>query len=203
VSNIYGRLYPRIIYEDGHVLKTIKLIIQNRLKGVFAISNLRLSDQQAQELIKVLKEILKKHNVNFQTNPRGSIKLETIDERRLTLHYNISQNIEGKYSIHLMDNLTKHTLIRLNVQNDNTFHKNANGERVYGNRVLVFSSEEYYLKKDGYTHYRAYPLPYHGTLDAEETFIKTLDNFLSYTNTNGIDKINVITTNIQMELKLF
>lgn len=146
-----------------------------------------------------MKSILKKHNINFQNNPSGSIRIETIDKRKLTLHYNISKNVEGKYSIHLMDNYTKHTLLRLNVNNDHTFHKNASGERIYGNRVLIFSSEEYYLKNDGYTHYRAYNLPY-GTLDVDDSFKKTLDNFLSYTNTLGKDKIELITTSIQLKL---
>lgn len=98
-----------------------------------------------------------------------------------------------------MDNYTKHTLIRLNVCNDNTFHKNASGEKIYGNRVNIFSSEEYNLKNDGHTHYRAYPLP-HEELYVDVTFKKTLDNFLSYTNTLNKHKIEFKKTTRQLKL---
>ena len=50
-----------------------------------------------------------------------------------------------------MDCKTNHTLLRLNICDDNNFHKNANGERIYGNRINVFSTDEYEQKNDGQT----------------------------------------------------
>lgn len=165
------------------------------------MSNLRLSDQKAKELIKILKRILKSSTIDFSKSPKGSIKINSINNREFILHYNMSVNIIGKYSIHLMDQVTKYTLVRLNVCDDSTFHKNANGERIYGTRVNIFSEDEYFAKGDGYTHYKAYSIP-HEELSVHPSFSSTLDSFLEYTNTIEKHKIKV-TDKVQVQLDLF
>lgn len=154
------------------------------------MSNLRLSDEKAKELIKVLKNIMHSCHIDFMSNPKGLIKLQSVDKRELSIYYNFSVNIIGKYTIHLMDQVTKHTLLRLNVCNDNTFHKNADGERIHGTRLNVFSEREFYEKGDGTTHYKAFYLPYE-ELEVHDDFSSTIDSFLEYTNTLEKNKIKI------------
>ncbi|GAB2558457.1 DUF6978 family protein [Gracilibacillus alcaliphilus] len=160
---------------------------------------LLLSDEKAQELIKALKHIVKRHVIDLNQSFKGTINLKGFGNHELDIHYLISRNIPGKYSIHLMDCKTYHTLIRLNICNDNTFHKNADGERIYGNRVNIFSTEEYEQKNDGQTHYKAYNLPY-DTLVLHPSFHNMLNTFLEYTNTVKNDKLTISSTDVQMEL---
>lgn len=161
------------------------------------MSRLLLSDEKAQELIKALKHIVKRHVINFDSSPRGKIQLKDFSKNELSIHYNISVNVEGKYTIHMMDERTKHTLVRLNV--GNSFHKNANGDMIRGNRVNVFSAEEFYQKNDGNTHYKAYSLPYEN-LDVHFSFSGTLTSFLEYTNAQQNDKLIHKSNFIQLEL---
>lgn len=155
--------------------------------------SLLLSDEKAQELIYILKHIVKKHRINFNNSYRGKINIKSFENHELAIFYNVSENIPDKYSIHMMDCKTTHTLLRLNICDDNNFHKNANGDKIYGNRINIFSSEEYKQKNDGYTHYKAYKLPY-DTLEIHPSFQDMLLAFLDYTNTeeNGKLKINTI-----------
>lgn len=160
---------------------------------------LLLSDRKAHELIKALKHIVKSHIIDLSQSNKGKIKLKDFKEHDLIIHYNISLNVPGKYTIHLMDCNTTHTLLRLNVCNDKSFHKNANGERIYGSRLNVFSMEEYKQKNDGQTHYRAYNLPY-DTLELHPSFHSMINAFLKYTNTEKNDKLVINLTDIQMDL---
>lgn len=158
---------------------------------------LLLSDEKAHELITALKYIVKKHNVDFNTSNKGIINIKGFENHELAIHYNISLNILNKYSIHLMDRKTNHTLLRLNICDDNNFHKNANGERIYGNRIAIFSTEEYEQKNDGQTHYKAYNLPY-DTLVLHPNFNEMLDAFLEYTNTSKNGKLTMSSNDIQL-----
>ncbi|EHY97973.1 hypothetical protein SPAR2_0900 [Streptococcus pneumoniae GA02270] len=95
---------------------------------------------------------------------------------------------------HLRETQHNYTLLRINL--NNKFHKNANGEKVWGNRVNIFSEEEYYQKGDETTHYKAYPLPYEDILNTDD-FLDMLDNLLDYTNVNNPENIAI---NIQEDL---
>jgi len=158
-----------------------------------------LSDEKAHELITVLKHIVKKHFIDFNKSNKGIISVKGFENHELAIHYYVSLNISNKYSIHLMDCKTNYTLLRLNICDENNFHKNANGERVYGNRISIFSTDEYEQKNDGQTHYKAYNLPY-DTLIVHPNFKEMLDAFLKYTNTDKNGKLTVGANNIQLNL---
>lgn len=160
---------------------------------------LLLSDEKAQELIMTLKYIVKKHFIDFNKSNTGIINVKGFGDHELAIHYHVSSNILNKYSIHLMDCKTNHTLLRLNICDDNNFHKNANGERIYGNRINVFSTDEYKQKNDGQTHYKAYNLPF-DTIVFHQTFSEMLDAFLEYTNTDKNGKLTISANNIQLKL---
>lgn len=160
---------------------------------------LLLSDEKARQLVEVLKHIVKRHVLDLNNNFKGTIDLKSFEKHELTIHYNISENIPNKYTIHLLDRATTHTLIRINIGKENNFHKNADGERIYGDRINIFSTEEYENKNDGYTHYRAYNLPY-DTLEIHPSFSEMLDAFLEYTNTEKNGKLRVTATAKQLDL---
>ena len=70
-----------------------------------------------------------------------------------------------------MDNDTKHTLFRVHLSNG--FHKNADGEKVFGNRINIFSEEEFYAKRamgDSFTHYKCFPLPFENISNTDDFF---------------------------------
>ncbi|MFM2490232.1 hypothetical protein ABW365_22045 [Enterococcus avium] len=95
---------------------------------------LLLTDQQAQYLIKLFKTTLERHDIYLSEKSQGSIQLKSFENQyEFTLRYHFSI---GKKTIHFMDDETKHTLFRVHLSDG--FHKNANGERVYGNELMFF-----------------------------------------------------------------
>lgn len=86
----------------------------------------------------------------------------------------------------ILEKETNTNLVRINID-PNGFHKNSNGETIYGNRILIFSYEEWVNKSDGYTHVRAYNLPKEfKNIDClEQVFL----DFLLYINVKSEGKI--------------
>ncbi|EGQ1303892.1 hypothetical protein GA279_05850, partial [Staphylococcus pseudintermedius] len=65
-------------------------------------------------------------------------------------------------------------------------------EIIRGNRINIFSEEEYLRKNDGSTYMRAYALPYK-TFEDNSDFVNQLFALLEYTKTRHNDNINVET----------
>lgn len=149
------------------------------------MKELLLTDQEAQYLIKLLKAVAKQHNHQLTNKSSGEINIVGKENRRFILNYYYNDNSKV---FHLRETEHNYTLLRVNL--NNKFHKNASGEKVWGNRINIFSAEEYYLKADETTHYRAYPLPYE-TISNTDDFLQMLTNLLEYTNTQQSNKINI------------
>lgn len=155
---------------------------------------LELTDLEARQLIEVFKNIIKKHsNVLIQSPAsKGSIDITSFaDKREFRLSYYFSIN---KTQINFMDVLTKYTLFRVNL--DNNFHKNASGDIIRGNRINIFSEDEFHSKKDGFTHYRAYALPYED-IDNTSDFFEMLNQIFQFANINNQSLVS-ITENINL-----
>lgn len=155
------------------------------------MKELLLTDIEAKDLIKIIKAIANKHNRTLTNRSSGTIDLVGKHDTRFILNYFYSTTSKV---FHLRETQHNYTLLRINL--NNKFHKNANGEKVWGNRVNIFSEEEYYKKGDETTHYKAYPLPYEDILNTDD-FLDMLDNLLDYTNVNNPENIAI---NIQEDL---
>ncbi|HEO6601069.1 TPA: hypothetical protein VBA44_001913 [Streptococcus agalactiae] len=152
---------------------------------------LLLTDSEAQHLIKILKTIAQTHNVTITNNSKGEIDIVGKNDTRFKLNYFYSENNKV---FNFRESKHNYTLLRINL--NNKFHKNANGDRVRGNRINVFSEEEYYLKNDEITHYRTFPLPFE-TIENTDDFLEMFSNLLTYTNINNPTKASI---NIQEDL---
>ncbi|HEL0006866.1 TPA: hypothetical protein TUM56_000265 [Streptococcus equi subsp. zooepidemicus] len=155
------------------------------------MKELQLTDIEAQQLITLLKVIATKHNKTLTNNTSGHIDIVGQNHKRFILNYFYSTNSKV---FHLRETEHNYTLIRINL--NNKFHKNANGEKIWGNRINIFSEEEYYLKADESTHYKAYPLPYETIKDTND-FLEMMSNLFDYTNINNPQDANI---NIQEDL---
>lgn len=149
------------------------------------MKELQISEDEANNLIFLLKRVIEEHNGELNEGSVGEIYIIGSGDYTFTLNYRFSRR---KTSFNLRENKYNYNLLRINLNNG--FHKNANGEKVFGNRINVFSTEEYILKKDGTTYMRAFPLPYE-SIENTDDFFEALENLLSYTNTNNTDKIKV------------
>jgi hypothetical protein len=150
------------------------------------LEELILTDEQAQYLIQILKYILKKYKVDLSPGKSGSILFKSFDERyEFILNYSTSKHRSDKISIHIREKETNLSLVRVNID-PNGFHNNSDGI-IRGNRILIFSSEEFANKNDGFTHVKAYPLPscFTNPSDLEQVFI----DFLMYINVKREGKI--------------
>jgi hypothetical protein len=137
-----------------------------------------LSQSEADTLLASSKVLVRKVTGLLTDGDTGSIPImSNSDSRKFILAYFYSLN-----NMHLQfyDEKTKLTLVRLNL--NDSFHKNADGTIVTGNRVNLFSEQEFYDKNDGNTHTRAFPLP-HGILTDTNDFLVALANLLNYTHT--------------------
>lgn len=149
---------------------------------------LQLTDSEAQQFIKIVKEIVKKYKIDISKQPRGSILINSsLINRDFILYYFYSI---GNIHLNFADSRTHLTLVRINV--DNSFHKNSDGI-IRGNRVEIFSEKEYIAKGDGRTHYKAYPLPF-DTIKNTNDFFMAFENILEYTNTKENGMISMIPT---------
>lgn len=144
---------------------------------------LLLSDEEAQYLISIIKNIVPQQPHVLEKTARGQISIEAKEvKHEFILYYMFALD-----NIHLnfADARTHHTLVRINL--DQKFHKNSDGHKVRGNRVEIFSAEEFIKKGDGYTHYKAYPLPFE-TIRNTNDFFEAIDDILNYTHTNKGNK---------------
>lgn len=155
-----------------------------------AITELKLSQQEANLLIKQFKELVKKVSDTITEGSRGTIPVIAKNNNRA---FTISYFYE-KANIHINfhDVKTGLSLVRLNL--NDSFHRNSDGVKVSGNRVNIFSETEYKLKNDGKTHMKAYPLPYDG-LENTRDFLSALTNLLKYTNTDEDGKLELTLSN--------
>ena len=148
---------------------------------------LLLTDEQAKHLIKIFKTTFKRHEIYLSENSSGTITLKSFENKHdLTLKYHFSLS---KKTIHFMDNDTKHTLFRVHLSNG--FHKNANGEKVYGNRINIFSEEEFYAKRamgDSFTHYKCFPLPFENISNTND-FFELFNSVCKFANIEKQDNI--------------
>ncbi len=147
---------------------------------------LELTDEDARNLIEILKVFLKKYRVDVSPGNRGDLLLAAEDQStEFILTYNTPKHRDDKITIHLREKETNLNLIRINID-PTGFHNNSDG-KVYGNRILVFSSEEWYAKDDGFTHVKAYPLPneFKEINNIEQVFL----DFLVYINIKQEGKI--------------
>lgn len=144
------------------------------------MKRLQLTDDEAQELIGMLKEILDKKRIDILNLPcRGSLTINSsINNKEFKLFYFININ---KINLQFMECEHNYTLIRVNL--DDSFHRNANGEKIEGNRVNIFSEQEFIDKGDGQTHYKCYPLPF-DKIQNNRDFITAFKDLMLYTNTN-------------------
>ncbi|MCK7605375.1 hypothetical protein L3V64_003175 [Geobacillus stearothermophilus] len=153
------------------------------------MEELALTDEQAKALIEILKYILRKYKVDLSPGKRGDILLKSIDERHeFILNYSTSKYRSDKISIHIREKNTNLSLVRVNID-PNGFHNNSDGV-IKGNRILVFSTEEFVNKDDGFTHVKAYPLPecFTNPNDLEQVFL----DFLVYINVKREGKIEFV-----------
>jgi hypothetical protein len=148
---------------------------------------LALTDKQAHQLINLAKIVIKKCKIDPEISPVGKISIGSKNNKyKFNLDYTYKLN-----DIHLnfRDAKTNLTLVRINL--DSKFHRNANNEKIEGNRVELFSTEEYDQKGDGFTQCKAYKLPYKNFNDTHN-FGDALDNLLSYANVEKNNKIDLI-----------
>lgn len=155
------------------------------------MKELFLTDSEARRLIKIIKTIARKHNKTLTDKSSGMIDIVGANDTRFILNYFYSTTSKV---FHLRETQHNYTLIRINL--NNKFHKNASGEKIWGNRINIFSEEEYYQKGDETTHYKAYPLPYE-EINNTDDFLEMLDNILNYTNINNPAEVSI---NIQENL---
>jgi hypothetical protein len=102
------------------------------------------------------------------------------------LNYFTPKHRDDKVSIHLREKETNSSLARINIDTTG-FHKNSDGSVIKGHRLLLYSSEEWSLKNDGFTHVKARSLPrnFHDTSDLEQVFL----DFLLYINVKQEGKL--------------
>lgn len=149
---------------------------------------LELDDIEAKQLIDLSKNVIQRHSNTLVISPptKGEITIKAFaQQREFKLFYFYGIN---KTQLQFMDVLTKHTLIRINL--DDNFHKNADGTMVRGHRVNIFSTEEFKLKNDGLTHYRSYPLPFESIRNTSDFFL-ALNDLFGYTHTENTDLVTI------------
>lgn len=145
---------------------------------------LQLTQVEANRLILELKQLSQKVNDTVTDGYHGKIPVKSLTEHRkfMIAYFYEEHNVH----INFYDLKTGLSLVRLNL--NQSFHRNADGTKVSGNRVNIFSEEEFNAKNDGKTHMRAYPLPYKGLANTSD-FLEALSNLLNYTNTDYTGKL--------------
>ncbi|HCZ8175580.1 TPA: hypothetical protein O4B97_002695, partial [Staphylococcus aureus] len=118
--------------------------------------HLKLNDEDLNYLVNISKEILEQYNIKLDETCKGDINITSCNsEYFFTLSYFLKP---GKATINFRECRYNYSLLRLNL-NDG-FHKNSNNEKIRGDRINIFSENEFIQKADGATHMKAYPLPY-------------------------------------------
>lgn len=115
--------------------------------------HLKLNDEDLNYLVNLSKEILEQYNIKLDETCKGDINITSCNsEYFFTLSYFLKP---GKATINFRECRYNYSLLRLNL-NDG-FHKNSNNEKIRGNRINIFSENEFIQKADGVTHMKAYP----------------------------------------------
>ncbi|CAC5482589.1 Uncharacterised protein [Staphylococcus aureus] len=150
--------------------------------------HLKLNDEDLNYLVNISKEILEQYNIKLDETCKGDINITSCNsEYFFTLSYFLKP---GKATINFRECRYNYSLLRLNL--NDSFHKNSNNEKIRGNRINIFSENEFIQKADGATHMKAYPLPYN-IFDDSSDFVKQLFTLLEYTKTNHNDNIKIET----------
>ncbi|WP_455224615.1 DUF6978 family protein [Granulicatella sp.] len=147
-----------------------------------------LTDEDANRLIKMFKQTLKKYNIQLKENDQGEILLHGIGNKKngefrfiykLSSENKVINFIECKYN---------YCLFRINI--NNSFHKNSDGTRVQGNRINIFSEEEFNLKGDGKTYMKAFPLPFKDIRNTSD-FLELFEDVIKFANIVKNDDLNI------------
>lgn len=148
---------------------------------------LSLTNTEAEYLISLVKNIVKRHVTTITYPSRGNILIKSFSEEQRTfrLMYYIT---ETKTTYQFLDETSKLTLFRVNLNKG--FHKNANGERIFGNRINVFSEEEFLEKNDGQTHTKCYPLPYLNIKNSDD-ILEILKDVVNYSNIQNEEMVQL------------
>ncbi|MBF7029744.1 DUF6978 family protein [Staphylococcus kloosii] len=145
-----------------------------------------LTDKEVEDLINLTKEIVERQDIKLTEECKGYINITSpISELSFILNYFIKPS---KITINFRE--TKFNLCLLRINLNEGFHKNSNNEIVRGNRINIYSEEEYKKKNDGSTYMISYPLPYK-IFENNSDFVSQLFTMLKYTNTNGHDNITI------------
>jgi hypothetical protein len=149
------------------------------------LEELQLTQSQADEMTKWIKHFLKRYSAVLFENASGKIQLQAANGHTFQLCYLFA---DGNNHLQFMDLRTKLTLARVNL--NDSFHKNADGSIIRGNRINVFSADEYYAKADGITHTRCFALPYAGIQDSDD-FFQVLHDLLDYERVSNPSQLNL------------
>jgi hypothetical protein len=148
-----------------------------------------LTDEDANRLIKMFKQTLKKYNIQLKEYDQGELLLHGIGgvkngEFRLIYKFSpenkVINFIECKYN---------YCLFRINI--NNSFHKNADGTRIQGNRINIFSEEEFDAKGDGKTYMKAFPLPFKDTIRNTSDFLELFEDVVKFANILKNDDLKI------------
>lgn len=148
-----------------------------------------LTDEEANRLINMLKQTLKKYNIQLEETDKGEILLHEfggVKNGEFRLIYKISP--ESKV-INFIECKYNYCLFRININNN--FHKNADGTRIQGNRINIFSEEESFLKGDGKTYMKAFPLPFKDTIRNTSDFFELFEDVVQFANIIKNDDLNI------------
>ena len=152
------------------------------------LSELLLTDQEAMKLIKVFKTAMEKHFKTLSYGDKGKITMISFeDKREFCLNYFYA---ESKKIFNFLDCTTHHVLFRVTLSDSIHFHKNADGTRVRGNRINIFSEQEFYERQDGSTYMKCFPLPFENIKNSDD-FLAVFTDICDYANIEKQGKINL------------
>lgn len=148
--------------------------------------SIQLTDTDVQNLINLTKTLLRKHDINLSTDSRGILPIaSTVSPDQFCLDYFIRP---GRASLNFRELTYNYSIVRINL--NESFHKNADNTIVEGNRLNLFSTDEYHAKGDSKTYMKAFPLPHLEFLNYPDIGMHLLE-LLDYTNTDYNNKLTV------------
>lgn len=149
------------------------------------LEGLQLTQQQADEMTKWIKHFVKKYSAVLHENASGKMQLVSENGQIFDLFYIFAT---GNSHLQFMDAKTRLGLVRIN--HNDSFHKNADGSIIRGNRINIFSEDEYFAKDDGKTYMRSFPLPYSNIRNSDD-FFQVLHDLLDYEHVANPDFVNL------------
>lgn len=138
---------------------------------------LAINQKQADKLIKLIKKLSKKYKLDLKDGETYALNLKSKNSKRkfkIFIQYAVKN-----YHINFWDEQTRLSLVRFNL--NDSFHKNADGKIIRGNRVNLFCEDEFNQRDDD-QYMRAYSLPYKNILKNPSSFTEALEEMLKYTN---------------------